>query len=932
MLSSGNIIQAGDAPKMFGVYVSNMSVSIGWGGSGGTLQMTLVEDETNGVVLEKNAAGIPFYGGGPNSPTTGTACYFKYGSFYFGGIFQRWTYKESATGGRTYDIVLESPSKLMEGVQLIIENYNGATDQWANQYTYGAPLFYAKNSYSTNIGDGVQHSTYDRGDCYNVYNLFAFWENPVYGFPYEGVLGPFGGSGFNSSGMPALAILAAMTYLMNHTPVNGWGGPMRFGSIDDASFTEYALNISNLEEFYRNVEVTSADLMEIRLQGPVKSVNGLIQELAEFHQFDYYYSIQPKNGIEQLSNGGQQIVNSSEPTIYLWIADKTKPPEPNAIRNFIQELRNKPDGQKKLMSYDLGKEFSDAVTQKFIWGGRRTRYLQYFRGNNIGGGVELSVDANTYAVWGQRVNLFGGGNVKNQPNIVGTSGQVYGSPFVTAPGAIYVPDVGLYKCKPFEIRMALEGKESWQFWKTMEVIAGSEPNGVTNLLNSPFSATQEVTKDILNLLMSGIGNSYDLICTNFARASKAWNAQLNSVGDKIFAAVSAVASNSYKQDYFVPLPSENYQTAYNIYAPAQDFIDGYYMRSWSVASSAFIKYGTDAPAIDASFFDGSSKMQACVGYPSFIGRDPMGRADLSALGSDYAIGVNRASGTIITKKGQPDGESFWYTPSNPAYGQFAVMFKTGCQPREFDRITTPDFGLTWVAQILFGITIPPERYIGSGKQSLQISIPPDVLDPVYFGIPQESQRFNYGPWVTLKSPKGNFSPNGKAEASEITQLVPETYGSYEDLAIAGSIYAQVSTAKMNENETGSIELADMPAFNIGERFATGGPYVSGMDINATPTGGVTTTYKFNTWTPEFGKLSKYNLDRIAKINKTAWARAQKLRSEIEKPPFPKFKFEKTNFDMRDKSQTSHMDASGLATLFKPNTNVNQRGIGLGNSQ
>lgn len=909
------IINANDTPKMFGVYISNISVNLGWNGQGGSLQMTLVEDETNGVVLEKDKEGNPFYGGGVNSPTTGTACYFKYNGFYFGGIFQRWTYKESPSG-RTYDIVLESPSKLMDGVQLVIENWNGATDLFANQY----------NQFESSTNISTFHAFY--GNYYNVYNLFAFYENPVYGLNYIPSGGNFGASGFNSSGMPVLSILSAMEILMRHEPVGNspWGGPMRFSGVGNGpnfspSASTYALNISKLEEFYSSIGLTDRDLMALRIQGPVKNVNGLIQELGEFHQFDYYYNIQPESGIDGLPDGGQQIANSLRPTIYLQIANKSFPPEPNRIKKYIEEIRNRDN--KILMSYNLGKEFADTVTQKIIWGGRRTRYLEY---------GPLDISAAAYAVWGQSNSA-----IKNSPNIVGQSGLIYGSPLSPAGIGIFIAGYGIYRCTPFEIRMALEGKESWQFWKTMEVIAKKEPNGITRLIDAPFTASQEATAGILNLLVAGIGNSYDMICTNLQRANQAWSEQKNAICDKIFAAVSAVASNSYKQEYFVFLPSESANTYYNIYSPQEDYEDTYYMRSWSVASSAFIQYGKYAPAVDASFFDGSGKMQACVGYPIIAGRNG-GTPDLSPLGSDYALGVNKASGNVVTKKGQPDGESFWYTYGFGAnVGTFGVMFKTGCQPREFDAVTTPDFGLTHVAKMLLGINIPPIRYIGSGKQSLQISIPPDVLDPTYIGIPQESQRFNYGPWITLRNDtdiagvlvRGNYSPDGRAEASEITQLVPETYGSYLDLLIAGSIYAQVSTSEMHESETGSIELAGAPAFNIGERFAGDGPYVSGMDISADATGGVKTTYKFNTWTPEFGKLAKYNLDRIAKINKNSWARAQKLRSEIEKPPFPKLKFEKSDFNMLDKAKSAHTDPSGNASFIKVVSGVNQSNINSG---
>jgi hypothetical protein len=230
--------------------------------------------------------------------------------------------------------------------------------------------------------------------------------------------------------------------------------------------------------------------------------------------------------------------------------------------------------------------------------------------------------------------------------------------------------------------------------------------------------------------------------------------------------------------------------------------------------------------------------------------------------------------------------------------------------------------------LIYGLNIPPAAYIGSGKQSLQFAVPPDVLDPAYFGLPQESERFSYGPWVTLNQASGgNYSAFGKAEASEVTQLAPETFGSYGILREVGGVYTQVSTARMHESESGYIQLVGAPLANLGDRFVNAGPYVSSMDISVDATSGVTTSYKFNTWTPEFGKIAKYNIDRIAKINKNNWARAQKLRGRITKPPFPKIKFEKTNFDtQKDKAKSAHFDPSGIQLFTKQTAKVNQQNV------
>jgi hypothetical protein len=98
-----------------------------------------------------------------------------------------------------------------------------------------------------------------------------------------------------------------------------------------------------------------------------------------------------------------------------------------------------------------------------------------------------------------------------------------------------------------------------------------------------------------------------------------------------------------------------------------------------------------------------------------------------------------------------------------------------------------------------------------------------------------------------------------------------------------------------------------------------------MDVSIDATGGVKTTYKFNTWTPNFGKLAKYNVDRIAKINKASWNFAQKNRSKVEKRPFPKFKFEKMDFSQEKKKLAP--DVGAINHGLKPGADANTRGLG-----
>ena len=914
---------------MFGAYVSNLSVSLGWGGQGGSMQLTLVEDPKNGVTIPKRGGKV-FNGGerdGIIAPPTGTACYFKYGGFYFGGIFQRWTYKRDAVGGATYDVILESPSKFMDGVQLIIENFNGATDYFASSYNDN---FFSTNAVNVAAGLPASHVVYGESsnELHNVYNLFGFFENPGFGSSYPPSLSPgvgkepssaedyerlefvnFGSSRFNSSGTPLRELWWALDKCAKIRSRTIWGGPMRFGDPSGGKYgvTEYSLNVDEALNIYKELGVdVVTDLKDIRIQGPVKSINQFVSEAAEYHQWDYFFTVEPlggKSAINNLPEGGGLIQTEVEEddedgvpykvkkqwaVIKLKATSKASAPEPDRIQNFIDAELDKPDSEKRLMSYSNGKEWADATTQKIIWGARRSRYLEINgRINFLSGAFNPSV-GNQGAVWGRTTSI-----IDQAYNIVGPADVVYGNPLrIARPIFIdveqrnaagqHIRQVLPYMIKPFELRMALAGKEVWKIYKTMEIISGTSLQGY-NLLTSPFTAKMEPTKELLNLLKEGCGNEFDLLQTNLKKANNRWDAAKQKLGDQIFSAISSVAENSYKQEYYVSLPNENSSTNYNIYYGDDESQD---VRSWRVASSA---YKSPPPVFDVSYFDGSGKMQPVVGYAQ-IGRNG-GQPDFSSLGSDYAIGVQGASGLIVTQKGGVQGEDRW----NPLYGQFGVLCR-GVQLKEYDAITTPDFGLTVLAKLLYGIDIEPEKYTKKAKTNLQFQIPPDVMEPAYFGIPQESERFNYGPWITVSGAfGGDMDANGKATAEEISQLAPETYGSYGLLRAVGMTMTQVANAKMHQSESGYMEFAGAPDYNIGERFVSDGPYVTGMDISVDATGGVTTSYKFNTWTSEFGKLAKYNIDRIAKINKNSWAASQALRGRITKPSFPAAKFEKTDF-------------------------------------
>ena len=136
--------------------------------------------------------------------------------------------------------------------------------------------------------------------------------------------------------------------------------------------------------------------------------------------------------------------------------------------------------------------------------------------------------------------------------------------------------------------------------------------------------------------------------------------------------------------------------------------------------------------------------------------------------------------------------------------------------------------------------------------------------------------------------------NGKTEVVNDDSLKPETFGGFYSLDQAAFSLTFTGLSAMTSVESGTVQLAEFPNFNVGDRFAESGPYVTNMDISISDAG-ATVTYKFNTWTPNFGKLAKYNVDRISKINKASLAFMQKERSKFTRLPFKKLDYGQQDF-------------------------------------
>jgi hypothetical protein len=850
-------------PEIFGLKVSNISSAIGWGAQGGTCSLTLIDEGEPASyaarVDESSSTGFtagfrrqppPNTGTGTATPTVegfppaGTACGFNFREFSFGGTLQRWTYKESLAG-RLYDIVLESPAKLLDGAQVIISDFEAG---------------YQANGTKNILKYEVK----------NVWNAFAYFENYDYG-------GVFGGSQVNEGGMPVAKLFEALEHFGSNGTIqpdgtvidesdSRWeppvfGGKLMFGE------SEYTIGFSELKDMVMDRAPF------YRVKGPVQNINGIISDLCETVQIDYFIQlVAPKNGVIE------------KPHLEVRIVDKSQ-----VSSGIVEEYVNSFKGQGIVVSTNYGEELQSSPTGKLLIGGPASDLVVR----------SIKNSSTALQVWDQ----IGDGSY-----VMGDSvNRVYGSAHTQVPVALQIPapmpptfrgpatgssltNKKSYTATTMELRMTLaypsnkkRAIENWMVYKAFQIGAEMEPNGF-NPLNW-YGRWWLATDMLFQAHLGNVPSCSALQTTRF------FNQQFTANDDhliQIFESVKRVAENFYGQVFLVDLPEEPGGIDNNLRWIDPSF-KTHYEASWEISDSA---WANDKPIRDARFYDSSGKLR---GYSAWDGEafktniDAFGRGgvteniDFSAFGQDWGTDIG---GFTCCMKGGPNKDIFWVA------GKAYCIVNSGAPVRWWDSLTTPFAGMDILSQLFFinlntgqplsvakGVALD-QSYLKKGDvaDKFSVQIPPALLPPDYITIPQESTRYSWGPWYAITD-----VANGSAEVEIDTSMTPETYGSVAamDSVGFGSVFAGL--ARTEAIETGSVELAQEPKFNLGDRFAASGPYVTNLDI-AINDGGIKTSYKFSTWTPTFGKLNKYNADRIARINKASIKFAQDTRGPQGKLP------------------------------------------------
>jgi hypothetical protein len=171
------------------------------------------------------------------------------------------------------------------------------------------------------------------------------------------------------------------------------------------------------------------------------------------------------------------------------------------------------------------------------------------------------------------------------------------------------------------------------------------------------------------------------------------------------------------------------------------------------------------------------------------------------------------------------------------------------------------------------LTTTTQRRLDSALVN-QYGLYPAAIMPCAVAIPLRSNIRPYGPYAT-----GNFHNScGGINVEVDKEIAPWVFGSVDLMNTAAMIrLLNFETDPLVIGTTGSVTVPCLPQISLGLSMLTQGPVLNGLSVNF-GSGGISTTYSFQTFTPKFGSFSRSMLDRIKLIAKNRREQLKILRN------------------------------------------------------
>jgi len=707
--------------------------------------------------------------------------------------------------------------------------FNGVLQSWEKKNDFNGIYYECTVHGATEILSAVQLiiGGYSGGISAipNLINAYGYYEAAAYGT-----------SQVNEAGMPwapltGLGLKSAIDGLIN-TVTSAYSGKMWLKG------QRYCIDLSNLPAtpYYYRIGGNNVNLLEV------------ITQVCQDAGFDYYADI--------VYNYGTALDNTdaNSPVITFKTVSRQAIPDLNLLKNFV-------DARTDAGNKSRGREFRNEETIAFMVGGQQERlYTQY-----------LALDPNPalntiWPYWG----------VDAQGNAIISSGINDANTFTLDTRQVNCSGVGAtYTCNVGEIRSALADMDSW-----MSYINITNPTRATTL---GIAGRLNMGADLSGILTSGRGTALNLANTDikFVDMSKDDVKQegilnlytfLEGLGKEYYGKKFMVRLNNLPEPFQITSEPETNRTIMSYEPTDAGYLD---QANWLLGNRPL-----NFPALyEDMFTTDEGKWEPFVYFQNASG------LDLKNISPEDCIVYNynsSATGTILYLK--TSIEPFF------VFGNAA----TSSDPRAI--LTLPGSvnarvaasGETWgPAQLLCKAIIQAEggdpvggtptaaqkakanKFVKENGTNSAAYFPYDygaeAQAPLAAVVPLRDNLRTYGPWFAAGAAA---SGGGKVRFEQNTELVPWNFNGYTFLDNAGNAQIVNICANQQEAEMGRVELVGSPITQLGDALVSGGPNVTGMDMNI-GTQGVSTTYTLRTYTPTFGGFSKQQADTYQRLSRTA---------------------------------------------------------------
>lgn len=859
--------------QFLGASIRYFNSNIGWGQQSSTLSVGLAED--NGETF--------------SPPTAGSPVYFAFNNWTFGGILQSWKQSNGQEGVRLFDVTVEDPRNLLEGVQLIIDSYNGLV--------YNVP---------------------------NIYNIFGYLE----------LNQGFGSTGVNSAGMPWYKVRDGFNSLQTTNPISLMGTPLRVDlsllpnvgsehripgpNISLMDFISDICDAGGCDFFFRLIFLNNSSVLKLytinrRYIPDTTAIRAFISSLSNYNAssvgIEYRNEVNNKFLVGgkvqklfvQTSNLGESGEINENEQIYPRAAD-------NTIFPYFG-LKEDGSGVKFLEGQVRGDLSVSPITANF----RSVDYFDYLFDNSDN--RQLDWDAGMpQKASGTSIIRFYHPFIAEVIRRNNAAGIVH--PWFQPDGEKYVTDLN-------ELRAALSGQDVWENF----LFFNNTQNFITLYLSAIDNNVQEL---VSNIHKGKFGqNGLNLVgLFNKALVDEITDQSNNLDPDQFIAWVTAnidmqMVNNSKNKRINVADPNKIFEQSdisKRVYDVIYQFASTYFGRKYMVAvpfvagtrdneeeqevtdwrGDTFNVIGskirtslepTDGGYVDSTDYsitegqNGSEFTPVEGGEFARMVEQKVLPADITPFLTDEGKIVAFARyrkqnllGVPIDIGDIPDDDyveydEYYYVKCEIEPNLVFADTRTYFSPRAV--VTLPGIVGTinkefmWQAEFIKQLVrdaAGPAYNNGVNLRNLNTALDTKFGKPIVGGdflhddlvrfpiapsmivVPLKSNIESYGPWYSIGGP-------GKTDFEFDENLVPWNYGSYNNMFLAGQARISEGYSTQQESETGSITFAGVPEVQLGDLLINNGPYLTDINVQI-GNDGATTTYNFQTWTRRFGSIPK----------------------------------------------------------------------------